>query len=284
VESPVWLLLHGRREEAEEVLARLFGKENVPAAIEWIKPKRKADLETEAPADPCWSEVGHDGVRDGKGVSFADLIAPPLRRQFIIAVGLACMQKITGINSIFYYSSNLLSGAGMKDARISALVIDIVNMVPTLVSGLFSNRFGNRPMLLASVFGMLVSAIGITLSLTYDWSALTVVFAATYVATFGVSLGPIMFVIIADIVPDHARATVSSVGVFVAWASNLIVGVGYPYVWTSLENLAYIPFIVLLTISFIFLLVLLPETSGKTTDEIQETFRVLREGKKKDDK
>ncbi|KAG1684697.1 hypothetical protein DVH05_010602 [Phytophthora capsici] len=273
VESPVWLLLKGRRPEAEAVLTRLFGADNVPVALEWIESKRKHDMEMQS---STFSENGNEVVRSGKGVPFSELIAPALRRQFIIAIGVACMQKITGINTVFYYSSDLFNQAGLSNARVSTIIIDIVNMLPTLVSGFFAARFGNRNMLLWGLAGMFVSAIGVTLSLSFSWSALSILFIATYVGSFGVSLGPLMYVVIADIFPDYARATVTSIGVMVAWTANLIVGVGYPYISSALGDLAYVPFVVLLAISFMFLFLLLPETSGKTNDEIQDEFRAIR--------
>ncbi|EGZ11667.1 hypothetical protein PHYSODRAFT_516351 [Phytophthora sojae] len=251
VESPVWLLLKGRRPEAE------------------------------AMQSSTWSETGNEVVRSGKGVPFSELIAPPLRRQFIIAIGVACMQKITGINTVFYYSSDLFNQAGLSNARVSTIIIDIVNMLPTLVSGFFAARFGNRRMLLSGLAGMFISAIGVTLSLSFSWSALSILFIATYVGSFGVSLGPLMYVVIADIFPDYARATVTSIGVMVAWTANLIVGVGYPYISSALEDLAYLPFVVLLAISFVFVFFLLPETSGKTNDEIQNEFRAIRQKKRR---
>lgn len=272
VESPVWLLLKGKRQEAEEILARLYGPENVSMALGWIESKRKHDTE----AQSSWSDAGHEVVRDGKGVAFSELLKPQLRRQFIIALGLACMQKITGINTIFYYSSDMFTAAGLTNGRLSTILIDIVNMLPTLVSGFFSSRFGNRTILLCGVFGMLVSAIGITLSLSYDLSALTIVFMATYVGSFGISLGPLLYVVIADIFPDYARATVTSIGVMVAWLANLIVGIGYPYISSSLDNLAYVPFACLLAVSLAFVYFLIPETQGKTNDEIQDEFRAIR--------
>ncbi|ETO80509.1 hypothetical protein F444_05011 [Phytophthora nicotianae P1976] len=278
VESPVWLLLKGRRNDAEAVLTRLFGAENVPVALEWIESKRKHDMEMQSSA---WSETGNEVIRSGKGVPFSELIAPALRRQFIIAIGVACMQKITGINTVFYYSSDLFSQAGLSNARVSTVIIDIVNMLPTLVSGFFAARFGNRRMLLCGLAGMFVSAIGVTLSLSFSWSALSILFIATYVGSFGVSLGPLMYVVIADIFPDYARATVTSIGVMVAWTANLIVGVGYPYISSALDDLAYVPFVVLLAISFVFVFLLLPETSGKTNEEIQDEFRAIRQKKRR---
>jgi sugar porter (SP) family MFS transporter len=278
VESPVWLLMKGRRAEAEAVLTRLFGAEGVPVALEWIESKRKHDMEMQS---STWSETGNDVVRNGKGVPFSELIAPALRRQFIIAFGVAVMQKITGINTVFYYSSDLFTQAGLSNVRVSAVVIDIVNMLPTLVSGFFASRFGNRRMLLCGLAGMFVSAIGVTLSLSFNWSALSILFIATYVGSFGVSLGPLMYVVIADIFPDYARASVSSICVLTAWSANLVVGVGYPYISSALDDLAYLPFVVLLAISFVFVFALLPETSGKTNEEIQDEFRAIRQKKRR---
>lgn len=278
VESPVWLLLKGRRADAEAVLTRLFGAENVPVALEWIESKRKHDMEMQS---STWSETGNEVVRSGKGVPLSELVAPALRRQFIIAIGVACMQKITGINTVFYYSSDLFNQAGLSNARVSTIIIDIVNMLPTLVSGFFAARFGNRRMLLCGIGGMFISAVGVTLSLSFNWSALSIMFIATYVGSFGVSLGPLMYVVIADVFPDYARATVSSIGVMVAWTANLIVGVGYPYISSAMNDLAYVPFAVMLAISFVFVFLLLPETSGKTNDEIQDEFRAIRQKKRR---
>lgn len=278
VESPIWLLMKNRRVDAEAVLDRLYGADKVPVAMKWIEHKRKVDLELQS---SVWSENAHEGACTGKGAVFSDLISPALRRQFIIVIGVACMQRITGINTVFYYSSDLFTQAGLDNVLVSTLIIDIVNMLPSLVSGLLAARFGNRLMLLWGIVGMLMSAIGVTLSLSFNWSSLTILFIATYVLTFGVSLGPLMFVIIADIYPDYARATVSSIGVMVAWSSNLIVGVGYPYISSALGDLAYLPFVVLLTLSFAFIFVLVPETSGKTNEEIQDEFRAIRQKKRR---
>lgn len=276
VESPVWLLMKGRRVDAEAVLTKLYGADNVPVALEWIESKRKVDIELQS---SVWSENGNEVVRSGKGAPFSELISPALRRQFIIVIGVACMQKITGINTVFYYSSDLFTQAGLDNVLVSTIIIDIVNMLPSLVSGLLAARFGNRSMLLWGILGMFISAIGVTLSLSFSWSSLTILFIATYVTAFGVSLGPLMYVIVADIYPDYARATVSSIGVMVAWSSNLIVGVGYPYISSALGDLAYLPFVVLLALSFAFIYFLVPETSGKTNEEIQDEFRAIRQKK-----
>lgn len=274
VESPVWLMLHGHRKEGEQVLVQLYGEENVNAALAWIKPpKKKADVEKQT---PCWSEVGHQTVIRGKGLTWGELFAVEMRRPLIVAMGLACMQKLTGINSIFYYSSSLFGGVGVADGRICNIIVAIVNLIPTLMSGVVSAKFGNRPMILVSTFGMMVSSIGITLTLVYDAPGATVAMACAFVFSFAICLGPIMFVVVAAVVPDHARGSVVSIGIFVAWAANLVVGIGYPYLATALVDLKYVPFAVISALSFVFVYFLVPETSNLTTTEIQEVFKKIR--------
>ncbi|GMF16576.1 unnamed protein product [Phytophthora lilii] len=274
VESPVWLMLHGHRKEGEKVLVQLYGEENVNAALSWIKPKKKpVDMEKQ---DPCWSEVGHQTVIRGKGLSWSELFAVEMRRPLVVGMGLACMQKLTGINSIFYYSSSLFGGVGVADGRVCNIIVAIVNLIPTLCSGVVSAKFGNRPMILFSTVGMCLSSIGITLSLAYDAPQATVALAAAFVFSFAICLGPIMFVVVAAVVPDHARGSVVSIGIFVAWAANLVVGIGYPYLATALETYKYVPFAVISALSTVFVYFLVPETSNLTTAEIQEVFKKIR--------
>ncbi|KAF1774078.1 Major facilitator superfamily domain [Phytophthora cactorum] len=260
VESPVWLMLHGHRKEAEKVLVQLYGEENVTTALSWIKPKKEpVDVEKQ---EPCWSEVGHETVIKGKGLTWAELFAVEMRRPLVVGMGLACMQKLTGINSIFYYSSSLFGGVGVADGRVCNIIVAIVNLVPTLCSGMVAARFGNRPMILFSTVGMCLSSIGITLSLAYDAPKATVALAAAFVFSFAICLGP--------------SCSVVSIGIFVAWAANLVVGIGYPYLATALETYKYVPFAVISGLSTIFVYYLVPETSNLTTVEIQEVFRKIR--------
>ncbi|GMF45872.1 unnamed protein product [Phytophthora fragariaefolia] len=274
VESPVWLMLHGHRKEGEQVLVQLYGEENVNTALSWIKPTKKAaDVEKQ---DPCWSEVGHQTVIRGKGLTWGELFAVEMRRPLVVGMGLACMQKLTGINSIFYYSSSLFGGVGVADGRVCNIIVAIVNLIPTVCSGMVAAKFGNRPMILFSTVGMCLSSIGITLSLYYDAPQATVALAAAFVFSFAICLGPIMFVVVAAVVPDHARGSVVSIGIFVAWAANLVVGIGYPYLATALETYKYVPFAAISGISTVFVYYLVPETSNLTTAEIQEVFKKIR--------
>ncbi|KAE9263762.1 hypothetical protein PR003_g33037 [Phytophthora rubi] len=119
---------------------------------------------------------------------------------------------------------------------------------------------------------MFVMAVLMTVGFLVDVPALSIVFTALYVIAFGVTLGPLVWVITADLFPDSVRATATSIGIGPNWLCNLIVGVAYPYIADALDDYSYVPFIVLLAIFFLLSLKLVPETSNKSADEVQREY------------
>ncbi|KAF1328161.1 Solute carrier family 2, partial [Globisporangium splendens] len=276
VESPAWLLMKGRRDDAEKELARLFGHENVHVALGWLEVKESQNNDVEQ-AQPNELDLKTSGS-NGKS-NLALLFSPLLLRQLITAVGIACAQQLSGINAVFFYSSDIFKKAGIADDRIGTLIIDIVNVVPTFFSGWLATKYGNRKMILCGMIGMLVSAVCMTISLLSGIQALSIVFTATYVAAFGVSLGPLVWVVVADLFPDSVRASASSICIGSNWTSNLIIGICYPYVADALDDYGFVPFVGTLTLFYVFVLRMVPETSGKSSEEIQELFASHRKQK-----
>ncbi|GAB9473764.1 Solute carrier family 2 [Globisporangium polare] len=274
VESPAWLLMKGRRVDAEKELARLFGEENVHVALGWLESSEKTDIEHAQPSTTDLEEIAQFN-----GSNVALLLSPIFFRQLITAIGIAATQQLTGINAVFFYSSDIFKKAGFSDDRIGTLVVNIVNVLPTFFSGWLANKFGNRKMILSGMIGMFISAVGMTISLVAGVQALSIVFTATYVASFGVSLGPLLWVVTADLFPDSIRATATSICIGCSWLSNLIVGISYPYIADALDDYGFVPFICTLAIFYVFVLKMVPETSGKSSEEIQAGFRALRKQK-----
>uniref|UniRef100_K3W636 Hexose transporter 1 n=1 Tax=Globisporangium ultimum (strain ATCC 200006 / CBS 805.95 / DAOM BR144) TaxID=431595 RepID=K3W636_GLOUD len=277
VESPAWLLMKGRHEDAEKELARLFGHENVHVALGWLEAKENQSNDVEQ-AQPDELDLKTSGDNSGKS-NLALLFSPLLLRQLITAVGIACAQQLSGINAVFFYSSDIFKKAGIADDRIGTLIIDVVNVLPTFFSGWLATRYGNRKMILCGMIGMLVSAVCMTISLLSGIQALSIVFTATYVAAFGVSLGPLVWVVVADLFPDSVRASASSICIGSNWTSNLVIGICYPYVADALNDYGFVPFVGTLTVFYVFVLRMVPETSGKSSEEIQELFAAHRKQK-----
>ncbi|TYZ57772.1 hypothetical protein PybrP1_003230 [[Pythium] brassicae (nom. inval.)] len=272
VESPAWLLTRGKLAEAHAEIARLYGEESVDTVVAWLEPQSEESDDTEAAA------TNHTDQPDSRAASTSSLLfSHVLVRQLMTAVALCCAQQLSGINAVFYYSSAIFRSAGIADDRVGTVIINVVNVLPTFFSGWLAARFGNRTMTLVGMGIMLASAVGMTISLVTDVQALSIAFTATYVAGFGISLGPLVWVIVADLFPDSVRATASSICIFCNWTSNLVVGISYPYIAAALGDFGFVPFVASLAIFFTILLKMLPETSGLTSEEIQAGFRAIRQ-------
>ncbi|KAL3665253.1 hypothetical protein V7S43_009881 [Phytophthora oleae] len=259
VESPAWLLMKNRRAEAKAVIAQLYGEENVQTALNWLESSSKANQ----------SELGE--VNNEAEVK-ESVFSPRYRMQLAAAILLSCAQQLSGINAVFYYSSSIFADAGISDSRIGTLIIDFINIFPGFSAGALAIRFGNRQMILWGIASMCVMAICMTIAFLVDVSALSIVFTALYVIAFGATIGPLVWVVTADLFPDSIRASGSSLCIGINWLCNLIVGVAYPYISDALDDYAYLPFVVLLVIFYLLALKLVPETSGKSSEEIQAEF------------
>ncbi|RLN02702.1 hypothetical protein BBJ28_00011643 [Nothophytophthora sp. Chile5] len=261
VESPAWLLTKNRREEAKQVIGRLYGEENVSTALSWLESTGKPSETEQGLVEPMVKE---------------SLFSPKYRLQLAGVILLSCSQQLSGINAVFYYSGSIFKDAGISDPRVDTLIIDFINIWPAFFAGVLAVRFGNRNMILWGIVGMFVMAVLMTVAFLVNVPALSVVFTALYVIVFGVTLGPLVWVITADLFPDSVRATATSIGIFANWLCNLIVGVAYPYISDAINDYSCLPFVVLLAIFFALSLKLVPETSGKTSEEVQREYEERR--------
>lgn len=268
VESPVWLFSKNRTQEARFELVRLFGEEHCCAAEEWITSNHVDDDVEVGCAD------SHQASKDGPSISA--LFSPKMLLQLVTAIGVAGAQQLTGINAVFYYSSSLFKAAGISDDRIGIIAVSMVNMLPTLFSGMLAQRFGNYRLILCGMVGMFISAVGMTVALVTSTPVLAIVFTASYVAVFGSTLGALAWVVMAELFPNELRASGTSICVFCSWIFNLAVGVSYPYIAAAFGHFCFVPFIGSVAIFFSFIYTMVPDTSGKTCDEIQQEFRERR--------
>jgi SP family arabinose:H+ symporter-like MFS transporter len=253
-ESPRWLVKRGREAEAERVLTRVDGAAAAAAEVRSIK-------------ETLLLEKG----------SFGELFRPGFRRALLIACVLAIFQQITGINAVLYYAPRIFERAGFE--RVSAIgqstIVGLVNMLFTLVAILLVDKVGRKPLLLIASAGMGVSQIllGFAFKLQGLPGSAILAVILLYIAFFAMAMGPIVWVIMSEIFPTRLRGSAMALATVVLWVSDFAVTLTFPVISDRLnESTAFWIYAAMCAIDFVFMLVVLPETKGKTLEEIEKRW------------
>ena len=162
-----------------------------------------------------------------------------LRPALVVAIGLAVLQQLVGINTIIYYAPTTLTNVGFgKDSAIYAnLVIGVVNVAMTIIAIRLVDRVGRKPLLLAGCAGMVTSllVLGVSLSVLPEphrpgdpAAIITLVCLATFIASFAATWGPVVWVMLPEVLPLSVRGTAMGVAVCLQWAANFAVVADVP--------------------------------------------------------
>lgn len=216
-------------------------------------------------------------IQSEQSESVFELFKPGLRKALLIGVVLAILSQATGINAIMYYAPEIFksTGDGSSSALLQTVLIGIVNLLLTIVAIRYVDRLGRKTLLLTGAAGTAVclAIIGVQFyfNLLHGWLILAAILA--YIAFFAVSLGPVTFVIIAEIFPNRVRGVAMSICVFFLWAAVYLVSQTFPVLLKSIGN-AYTFWIYMLMsiITFLFVWRVVPETKGKTLEEMEELW------------
>ncbi|XP_054903555.1 solute carrier family 2, facilitated glucose transporter member 3 isoform X1 [Poeciliopsis prolifica] len=259
-ESPRYLLIVlNKEEEARKALERLRGTDDVNTDIQEMKEEAiKMAME--------------------KKVSIPELFRSPNYRQpIIIAIILQLSQQMSGINAVFYYSTGIFKSAGVSKPIFATIGAGIVNTVFTVVSLFLVERAGRRTLHLIGLAGMAVSALLMTIFLSLvstnqvmSYLAIIAVFA--FVASFEMGPGPIPWFIVAELFSQGPRPAAMAVSGCSNWTANFLVGLGFPKLEELCGPYVFLIFMVLLILFFIFTYLRVPETKGRTFDEIEQGF------------
>jgi sugar porter (SP) family MFS transporter len=258
-DSPRWLAARGHVDQAHTVLKRIRGPEQVEGELSDIQKS----------------------VARQKG-NWSELLSPLLRSAMIVGVGLAIAQQITGINTVIYYAPTIFKFAGMTSASAAILAsvgVGVVNVVLTLVAMQLIDRVGRRPLLLVSLAGMALSlfVLGLAFSLSQltgslGWIAVSSLMV--YVGSFAVGLGPVFWLMLAEIYPLRIRGRAMSIGTVVNWTANLIVALSFLTLTQVLGKGPTFWLYGVVTIgAWFFVFYLVPETKGKSLEEIEALWR-----------
>jgi sugar porter (SP) family MFS transporter len=213
---------------------------------------------------------------DGRA-PWSALLAPGARRPMLIGAALAVFQQVTGINTVIYYAPTIFQSAGMSSTSVSILAtagVGLVNVIMTVVAMIFMDRAGRRPLLLWGLGGM--TAMLVVLAGAFAVGAkgavalVTVGAVAVYVGFFAIGLGPVFWLLISEIFPLPVRGRGMSVSTVANWGSNFVVTLLFPGVVAALgSSAAFGIFAVLSVAAWVFAYGVVPETSGRSLEEIE---------------
>ncbi|GGJ82426.1 sugar porter family MFS transporter [Deinococcus aquiradiocola] len=257
-ESPRFLLARGDDAGARAAVARSTTSDTLTDSM-------MADLRRELQA-----ETGE--------ASWAALLRPGVRTALIIGVGLAIFQQVTGINTVIYYAPTIFQQAGLQSAGAAILAtagIGVVNVLFTVVSQFLLDRAGRRTLLLVGIAGMVLGLAALGLSFFQKSAGLPAALSlALYIAAFAIGLGPVFWLLISEIYPQEVRGRAMSVATMANWGSNLIVALTFPLlIQAAGPSPTFFIYAAVTVLAFVFVLRLVPETKGKTFDQIQADLK-----------
>jgi MFS transporter, SP family, galactose:H+ symporter len=259
-ESPRWLAEHDQTGLACEVLRRIRGGKNI---------------------DSEWREIQQTLAETEERGRFSDLFGPSMRAALVIGIGLAIFQQVTGINTVIYYAPLIVQSAGISTASGAILAtagIGLVNVLMTIVAMWLIDHVGRRPLLLVGIAGMILSlgVLGFVFRMPTGGALawLAVITLMVYVASFAISLGPIFWLLIAEIYALRVRGIAEGTAAGVNWAFNFLVSITFLTLVELLgPSLTFWVYALLAIASWLFSYYLVPETKGRTLEEIEHSFR-----------
>jgi len=255
-ESPRWLAAKGRERQALQVLDRLGGPVYARQVIDDLKAASGAESQ-----HSVWRE----------------LTSPGMAKVLLLGVTLAVLQQWCGINVIFNYAQEIFAAAGYKVSGIlfNIVITGTVNVVFTIISLAAIDRYGRRFLLLGGVSGLVIiyTILGACYRLNIQGKPMLVLVLAA-IACYAMSLAPVTWVVIAEIYPNRIRGAAMSVAVTALWIGCFLLTYAFPSMNASLGTAGvFWTYAAICLAGLLFLYMRLPETRGKTLEEIEIAFQ-----------
>ena len=258
--SPRWLVLKGRLNEAACVFKKVFERDQAEQQLIQIQ----------------------ESIENGKNERIK--ITGPVLKIIVIGSILSGLQQLTGINAVLYYGADIFESAlgfGKDDVLKQQVLLASVNLIFTFIAMFTVDRIGRKPLLYIGSVGMILgfSMLAITI-MTENLGLISLIGILTFIASFALSLGPVVWVILSEIFPNKIRSFAMSIAVAVQWAMNYVVSQLFPItVESNINNnsfwngsLPYFGFIFFIILIIVFTKKFIPETKGRSLEELEKVL------------
>ncbi|PLW99286.1 MAG: D-xylose transporter XylE [Marinilabiliales bacterium] len=248
-ESPRYLALKQNDRKAFEILTRINGEKKAKAVLDEIK--------------------GTLQLHSARLFTYGKIV-------IIIGILLSVFQQFVGINVVMYYAPRIFEsmGEGKDASMLQTVVMGVVNVVFTVIAIATVDKWGRKPLLMVGSVGM---AIGMFAIAALSWfeviGTATLIFIIVYTASFMMSWGPICWVLISEIFPNKIRGKAVAVAVAAQWTANYFISSTYPAMMEFSGALTYSFYGMMSVLSLFFVWKMVPETKGKTLEEIEHIWK-----------
>jgi sugar porter (SP) family MFS transporter len=256
-ESPRWLFIHKREQDAERVLLSYTNARGARLLLDDIHKAATAGSSRE---------------------NWRALFSPAARRGLLIAVGFVVLQQLCGINTVIYYGPQIFALAGINSnqhAILATLLVSVMNMLATVIALFLVDRIGRKPLLYWGIGGMLASLLVLSLTfghqvgVTHTTGMTAVVCLVAYIVCFAASMGPIAWILVGEVFPLRLRSRGAAAATIGYGISNTLVSLSFLTVIHRMGNaltFGILGFFCVATLIFTFFII--PETKGLELESI----------------
>lgn len=260
-ESPRWLFQKGKKEEAIGVLEKINTPDEVLQVQEEIENSMHQEDENQ------WKHLAN----------------PLFKKALFVGIGLSVLQQLTGINAILYYAPEIFKSLGSSTdvSLLETSILGVVNLIFTLLAIRWVDKMGRKPLLYIGSIGMTIALAAVGSFIYFETIGNWVLpFLLLFMASFSISWGPIVWVLLSEIFPNKIRSLALAISVFIQWVANFVVTQFFPSLvenqWLKMHFNGAFPFYlfsVICLLSLLFVWKKIPETKNKSLEEMDSLWK-----------
>ena len=262
-ESPKWLMLKGKEDRAMGVFRRLKAtEEGAIAEFNLTKSSIAGEVKSE------WKA----------------LLEPGIRTAVLLGVAIALLGQFMGVNAVLYYGPDIFADAGLasKDSSFSTVLVGLVNFLTTVIAVFIIDRVGRKKLIYFGVTSMIVCLIMIGLYFLFHAALgispiVLLVFFLLYIFSQAISISAVVFVLLSEMYPNKVRGIAMSIAGLALWVGTYLIGQFTPWCMSTLTPAGTFFFFALCCLPYMYIIRFkIPETTGKTLEEIEQYWKNLK--------